>query len=1551
MKKLVSILIAMIMVISLMPMTVFAGDPEPVISWNNIQKPDTEGTVNAYLYANDADPGTYTLKITGTGDMDDFNSASLPWKSQKSSITDVEVAEGVTNIGNYAFSQFDKLKNVKISASVKSIGQMAFFSSNVKNVEIAESSQLTTINDYAFVNCLNLKSITIPASVTSIGNQAFNGCTELETLTFAEGSKLTSINSTTFQNCSKLKGVTIPAKVETIGSNAFKGCKELETLTFAEGSTLKTIGKYAFQKCEKLTSVVIPDTAEDLALECFEGCASLTEVAFPSSVMTKQETSSQLPAFFHCPIKKITVDNVVYENEMKFEFTHNLDGFWNIKTSLDSDTQVSEAIEGKTYSFTLGTQLNAYLTGSYTVPKDTEVTIVAGESSSTKVLKNDVNVTVCSLRTLADAIDPPPVGEWDISKTAGTGNVWAKLYKNDTDPVTYTLKITGTGEMKNWGFSDSNEWHNDDYKSKITDVEIGDGVENIGENAFVGHARLKNVKISASVKKIGFGAFQSSGVESVEIAESSQLASIEGQAFWKCESLTDSFTIPASVEEIKNSAFLATGVTNIVFEDDSKLTKLGNSVFQDCTHLTSVSFGANSKLQTIDNNAFKNTGLTSITIPASVETIGANAFFENKSLQSVIFEEGASQILSVGDCAFQSCTNLETLVLSTSVKSLTASFRDCSKLSNVTVPSSVEILTNSAGYSVFAGCDAITKTTIDSVNYTVPSDNVGKITLGKSGDSGTIKAPSGTIVSTTIDGKTYSFTLGAQLVNAAEKWTDGTYSVPAETVITIASGEASNTKALENVVNVKVKDLQPLIDVLDRPEVRATEVTANSIKLTYNANWEYKCGDDSWNSGENANVFSNLTPATKYTFNVRVKDREGTKVTVTQYTAHSAPGADEVYFLDYSDEIIIILEDYEVFSDAELTTSVATGDIITPGATYYVRKAATGDIPASAAISFVAPDRAPTPDAPTVVSKTDTTIKVNTVDGQEYSIDNGTTWQKKGEFTGLIAGKEYTIYTRVKAVTTPGSEKFASEKSAALSVTTKSVPDAPDVTAADATVTANSITLPTNGTPNAYEYSTDNSTWNDIYEFTGLTAATQYTYYIRYKETNESIASAATELKIYSAHATPGDGEGYSIDYATEEVIVDDGYEISKTADPAFSAETLTENKLAITPNTTYYIRKAATEGGAPASACKSFTTLERPATPSAPELSSKTDTSITVVAATGQEYSIDDGSTWVAPEGETVVFSNLTANTSYSIITRVEAVTTEGSEKFASANSEPLTVTTEQHKTSGGGSSSYSVTTKSSKNGTIAIDKKKAASGSTVTITVKPDSGFTVEKVTVLDKNGKEVTVKNLGNNKYSFTMPKGGVTVSATFMEDNTMLNFFVDVKASDYFYDAVLWAAENGITTGTDAIHFSPNGTTTRAQMVTFIWRLAGSPDFEGGDTPFTDITKSDYFYDAVVWGWNVGIINGKSENLFAPDDIVTRGEAVTFIYRYAKVAGGDLPNPFTDVTLGKFYYYPVLWAANNEIVKGTSSTTFSPDAECTRGQVVTFLYRYNNQYSIQ
>lgn len=170
------------------------------------------------------------------------------------------------------------------------------------------------------------------------------------------------------------------------------------------------------------------------------------------------------------------------------------------------------------------------------------------------------------------------------------------------------------------------------------------------------------------------------------------------------------------------------------------------------------------------------------------------------------------------------------------------------------------------------------------------------------------------------------------------------------------------------------------------------------------------------------------------------------------------------------------------------------------------------------------------------------------------------------------------------------------------------------------------------------------------------------------------------------------------------------------------------------------------------------------------------------------------------------------------------------------------------------------------------------------------------------------------------------------------------FHDVSRFDYFYDAVKWAAENGIASGTGRYTFSPNAVCTRAQTVTFLWRAAGSPLPRYRVCPFTDVQPSDYYYNAVLWAVEQGITTGLNANTFGPDVTVTRGQVATFLYRAASAAKPSTFNPFTDVKTTAYNYGAILWAYDNRITTGTSDTTFSPDAYCTRAQIVTFLYRY-------
>ena len=252
-----------------------------------------------------------------------------------------------------------------------------------------------------------------------------------------------------------------------------------------------------------------------------------------------------------------------------------------------------------------------------------------------------------------------------------------------------------------------------------------------------------------------------------------------------------------------------------------------------------------------------------------------------------------------------------------------------------------------------------------------------------------------------------------------------------------------------------------------------------------------------------------------------------------------------------------------------------------------------------------------------------------------------------------------------------------------------------------------------------------------------------------------------------------------------------------------------------------------------------------------------------------------------------------------------------------------------------------YSVTVDKTENGSVTVSPKSASKGDTVTVTVKPDSGYVLETLTVTDKNGNELTLKDKGDGKYTFTMPAGKVEVKATFMEDNSVLNFFYDVPNDAFFYEAVKWAVKSGVTNGLSDTMFGPYESCTRAQIVTFLWRAAGSPEPKTA-VRFADVPAGSYYAKAVAWAIENGITNGMTETTFAPNATCTRGQSVTFLYRALKGTASGSAN-FTDVKSDAFYADAINWAVANNVTNGTSNTTFSPDADCTRAEIVTFLYR--------
>lgn len=282
-----------------------------------------------------------------------------------------------------------------------------------------------------------------------------------------------------------------------------------------------------------------------------------------------------------------------------------------------------------------------------------------------------------------------------------------------------------------------------------------------------------------------------------------------------------------------------------------------------------------------------------------------------------------------------------------------------------------------------------------------------------------------------------------------------------------------------------------------------------------------------------------------------------------------------------------------------------------------------------------------------------------------------------------------------------------------------------------------------------------------------------------------------------------------------------------------------------------------------------------------------------------------------------------------------VDAMAQEINDAIAALEKKPSS------SSSGSSRPRYDVTIPSKpENGSVTVDPERARSGSRVTVTVTPDSGYKLGELVVTDRDGKKLELTDKGNGQYTFTMPSGKVEVAAEFVKE-VEVSPFADVATDAYYYDAVKWAVNKGITNGVSETLFGPDQACTRAQIVTFLWRAAGSPEPKSGSS-FADVAADAYYAKAVAWAVENGITKGTSETTFHPDETCTRAQGVTFLYRaLGKLAAAQAG--FTDVAADSYYADAVNWAAENGVTKGISETLFGPDGSCTRAQIVTFLYR--------
>ena len=258
----------------------------------------------------------------------------------------------------------------------------------------------------------------------------------------------------------------------------------------------------------------------------------------------------------------------------------------------------------------------------------------------------------------------------------------------------------------------------------------------------------------------------------------------------------------------------------------------------------------------------------------------------------------------------------------------------------------------------------------------------------------------------------------------------------------------------------------------------------------------------------------------------------------------------------------------------------------------------------------------------------------------------------------------------------------------------------------------------------------------------------------------------------------------------------------------------------------------------------------------------------------------------------------------------------------------------------SGSSDRSYTVSIPSTKNGDVSVTPKNASKGDTVTVTVKPDNGYELGTISVKDTSGNTVKITDKGDGTYTFTMPGSKVTISAEFVEAQAG-STFADVPSGAYYAKAVKWAQEKGITGGIGNGLFGPSQPCTRGQIVTFLWRAAGSPVVNYAMN-MTDVAEDAYYGEAVRWALSEGITTGTGDGKFSPDATCNRAQSVTFLFRaIGKIV--DSKAEFGDVLADSYYANAVAWAVENGITNGIGDGMFGPDNSCTRAQIVTFLFR--------
>ena len=614
--------------------TLYAGSPEYLAAdyWSSFYyiNVTSQPCGDDLEYTLAKSKSTYSLSITGTGDMYDYTADTQPWSSCASKITSVSLTSDMTGIGNCAFCKCTSVSSITIPDAVTSIGDSAFYyCTSLASITIPDA--VTTIGDYAFYKCSSLTSITIPDAVTSIGSHVFASCSTLSSVTLPDD--LETLGEYMFSGCSKLKSITLPETLTSISNGAFSSTG-LTSITIPDAVT--TIGDYAFYYCDDFTSTLtLPDAVTSIGDYAFYYCQEDVPT-LPDNLVTIGDY-----AFYYCSTCDVTIPDKVK--------TIGKYAFYGAASS--------------SYYLVLGSSVE-YI-GSYAFSNSYFKKITSSNPTPPACYGTNVFSSYAYKYTYLYA-------ESNLYEQAYVWEDFKYLYSTSTakevttiiglcgDDLTYTLSLSdstlvieGTGDMYDYGDNSRAPWYN--YASFITSITLPDAMTSVGDYAFYNCSGITSLDIPSSLTSVGdYGFYNCDGLTSITLPDG--VTSIGDYAFYDCDGLT-SITLPDGVTSIGNYAFCSCGsLTDVTIPD--AVTSIGNYAFYSCRSLTDV------------------------TIPDAVTSIGDYAFYDCYNLTSVTIGNG---VTSIGNYAFYDCYNLTSVTIGSSVETIGEyAFYYCTSLTSVT---------------------------------------------------------------------------------------------------------------------------------------------------------------------------------------------------------------------------------------------------------------------------------------------------------------------------------------------------------------------------------------------------------------------------------------------------------------------------------------------------------------------------------------------------------------------------------------------------------------------------------------------------------------------------------------------------------------------------------------------------------------------------------------------------------------------------------------------------------------------------------------------------